>query len=99
MSKFRGNAEEIKRYYGDRKYKQMINQLQKQDYTQEQKIGMLKDIQKYINAKNYDMYHDLMDDICESNPDWFNLLVFNKNERGCILEYIRSKVRSKNNKM
>lgn len=99
MSKFRGKEEEFKRYYGDRKYKNMINQIQRKDYTKEEKINMLRIIQEYININNYVMYHDLMDDICESNPDWFNLIVFNKNERGCILEYIRSKVRSKSNKM
>lgn len=66
----------MKKYYGERKYKTIISQSQKKDYTKEQKLDMLRDIQKYININNYNMYHDLMDDICESNPDWFNLIAF-----------------------
>ena len=32
-----------------------------------------------------------MDDICESNPDWFNLLTFDKESRKFILTYLKSK--------
>lgn len=45
--------------------------------------------------KEFDLYHDLMDDIMDSHPDWFNMLTFNKKENKFILDYIKSKNRIK----
>lgn len=56
---------------------------------------MLREINKYAMEKEFDLYHDLMDDIMDSHPDWFNMLTFNKKENKFILDYIKSKNRIK----
>ncbi len=48
-----------------------------------------------MRKKEICLYHDLMDNICESNEDWFNLLTFDKQSRQFVLTYLKSKNSSK----
>ena len=89
------NATDFEKYYGDRKYKEKQFELEKIDFTNFEKKRMLREINKYAMEKEFDLYHDLMDDIMDSHPDWFNMLTFNKKENKFILDYIKSKNRIK----
>lgn len=81
---------DFEKYYGKRKYKDLQINLKKIEYNKEEKQKMLKEILLYIQENDFKLYHDFMDDICEKYPDWFNMITFNKNEKKCILEYIKS---------
>ena len=89
MSRWEGSID-FEKYYGFRKYKDLQSNLEKIEFTKEEKQKMLKDIILYIKKMDFKVYHDFMDDICESHKDWFNMITFYKNERKCILEYIKS---------
>jgi len=89
------NVTDFEKYYGDRKYKEKQIELEKIDFTNFEKKRMLREINKYAMEKEFDLYHDLMDDIMDSHPDWFNMLTFNKKENKFILDYIKSKNRIK----
>ena len=82
---------DLEKYYGERKYKKKQVGLEKICYSKLQKDKISMEIFQYIRNKDYHIYHDLMDDICESNPDWFNLLTFDKESRKFILTYLKSK--------
>ncbi len=56
---------------------------------------MLRNITEYIRKKEIYLYHDLMDNICESNEDWFNLLTYDKQSKQLVLTYLKSKNKSK----
>lgn len=84
-----------KKYYGERKYKEIQIELEKKNYSKEEKLQMTKAMIKFINKNNYNLYHDFMDYISETELDWFNMLTFNKKENKFILEYIKSKTISK----
>lgn len=56
---------------------------------------MLTNIISYIIEKEISLYHNLMDDICESNENWFNLLTFDKQSRQFVLTYLKAKNISK----
>lgn len=49
----------------------------------------------YIREKGIRLYHDLMNDICETNEVWFNLLTFDKQSIQFVLTYLKSKNISK----
>lgn len=89
------NTTDFEKYYGDRKYKEKQIKLEKIDFANFEKKRMLREINKYAMEKEFDLYHDLMDDIMDSHPDWFNMLTFNKKENKFILDYIKSKNRIK----
>ena len=89
MSRWEGPID-FEKYYGKRKYKDLQINLKKIEYNKEERQKMLKEILLYIQEKDFKLYHDFMDDICEKYPDWFNMITFNKNEKKCILEYIKS---------
>lgn len=89
MSRWEGTID-FEKYYGKRKYKYLQSNLEKIEYTKEEKQKMLMEIIDYINDKDYKLYRDLMDDICDSHQDWFNMIPFNKNEKKCVFEYIKS---------
>ena len=83
----------LEKYWGDRKYKRLQCYLEKQCFSKEEKTKMSMDALKYINEKGYIIYHDFMDDIAESHPDWFNMLTFDKNYNKVILMCIKSKAK------
>lgn len=97
MVMFRGNEEQFEKYFGDRKYKSMMEKIQKKEYSKEQKQEMLKDILNFIKENDYSLYHDFMDDICEKYPDWFNFIIFDGSSKKCLLEYMKSRNRSRIN--
>lgn len=86
---------DFERYYGERKYKKLQEQLEKKNITKEQKLQMSMDMIKLIREKNFNLYHDFMDYISENEPDWFNMLIFDKKENKFILEYIKGNVMRK----
>lgn len=81
----------LEKYWGDRKYKRLQCHLEKQYFSKESKSEMSMQVLAYINEKGYVIYHDFMDDIAESHPDWFNMLTFDRNCNKAILMYIKSK--------
>ena len=83
----------LKKYWGDRKYKRLQCYLEKQCFSKEEKAKMSMDALKYVDEKGYILYHDFMDDIAESHPDWFNMLTFDKNHNKVILMCIKSKAK------
>lgn len=83
------------KYYGERKYKEKQLTIEKKYFSSEDKNKILRDITDYIGEKEIRLYHDLMDDICESNEVWFNLLTFDKQSRQFVLTYLKSKNKSK----
>lgn len=89
MSRWEGPID-FEKYYGERKYKEIQSGIKKIEYSKNEKQKMLKAIISYIQEKDFKLYHDFMDDICESHQDWFNMITFNRNEKKCILEYIKS---------
>lgn len=89
MSRWEGPID-FEKYYGERKYKEIQSQIKKIEYSKNGKQKMLKEIISYIQEKDFKLYHDFMDDICESHQDWFNMITFSRNEKRCILEYIKS---------
>lgn len=89
---------DFEKYYGHKKYMDIQEHLEKIDYTKKEKDKMSYDIVKYIIDNNYTLYHDLMNDICDSHPDWFNMLTFDRKNRQFILIYMKSKARSKHTK-
>lgn len=86
---------DFEKYYGDRKYKELQEQLEKINYTKKEKLQMSMDMIKLIRDKDFKLYHDFMDYISENNPDWFNMLTFDRKENEFILEYIKLKVMAK----
>ena len=79
----------LEKYWGDRKYKQLQYFITKQDFSKQEKTRMSAEIIKYVREKGYTVYHDFMDDISESHPDWFNMLTFDKNYNKVVLMYIK----------
>lgn len=94
MSRWEGPID-FDKYYGEKEYKKKQQQLEKKEYSKTEKDKMFRDILKYIDDNNLVLYHDLMEDISNSNTDWFNYITFDKNTRKCILTYIKSKAISK----
>ena len=94
MQRWNG-AINFEKYYGERKYKEKQLTIEKKYFSPEEKSGVLRAITSYVIEKEISLYHDLMDDICESNEDWFNLLTFDKQSRQFILTYLKSKNISK----
>lgn len=84
----------FEKYYGERMYKERQLTIDKKYFSSEDKSKMLRNITDYIRKK-ISLYHDLMDNICESNEDWFNLLTFDKQSRQFVLTYLKSKNRYK----
>lgn len=85
----------LEKYWGDRKYKRLQCYLEKQLFSKEEKSKMSMHALDYIDEKGYVIYHDFMDDIAESHPDWFNMITFDKNCNKAILMYIKSKAKSR----
>ena len=83
------------KYWGKRKYKELQCQIQKIEYSKEEKMHMSFEIIGYIRDKGYTLYHDFMDDISESHSDWFNMLTFDKNYNKSVLIYIKNKAKKK----
>lgn len=83
------------KYYGERIYKEKQLTIKKQYFSSEDKNKILRSITDYIREKGISLYHDLMDDICESNEAWFNLLTFDKKSRQFVLTYLKLKNRAK----
>ena len=94
MVKWEGPID-FEKYYGDRKYKEKQIQLEKMDYSKKEKLQMSMDMITLIQEKHFNLYHDFMDYISENEPDWFNMLTFDRKENKFILEYIKSKAISK----
>lgn len=94
MKRWKGSID-LEKYYGERKYKEKRIELPKKEFKKEEIDQMTIDIFKYIKEKNYSLFHDLMDDICEANLDWFNLLASNKSFRQSVITYLKSKNASK----
>ncbi|MCI6847231.1 MAG: hypothetical protein MR835_00015 [Erysipelotrichaceae bacterium] len=94
MSRWEGPID-FEKYYGARKYKEIQTQLAKKDYSKKEKLQMSMDMIKLIQEKDFNLYHDFMDYISENEPDWFNMLTFDRKENKFILEYIKSKAISK----
>ncbi len=90
MGKWKGSID-FEKYYGEREYKKKQTGLVKINFSSSEKNKMVIDIFQHIKDKDYHIYHDLMDEICETNPDWFNLLTFDKETRQFILTYLKSK--------
>ncbi len=82
---------DFERYYGDREYKEKQIELEKIDFTSFEKKKMLRELIKYISNDNFDLYHDMMDDIMYSHPDWFNMLTFSRKENSIVFQYMKSK--------
>lgn len=82
---------DFERYYGDREYKEKQIELEKIDFTSFEKKKMLRELIKYISNNNFDLYHDMMDDIMYSHPDWFNMLTFSRKENSIVFQYMKSK--------
>ena len=93
MGRWNGKID-FEKYYGIKKYKELQIQLQKKKFTEIDKAQMFSDMTTYIKDKNFKLYHDFMDDISVSHPDWFNMLTFDRKVNKAILEYIKSKVMS-----
>ena len=89
---------DFERYYGDREYKEKQIELEKIDFTSFEKKKMLRELIKYIRNNNFDLYHDMMDDIMYSHPDWFNMLTFNRKENSIVFQYMKSKKNLHNKK-
>ena len=68
----------LEKYWGDRQYKVIQTTLEKQNFTKDEKLKMLREAIDYLIEKNYDLYHDFMDNISVTHPDWFNMLSFDK---------------------
>ena len=94
MQRWKG-AIDFEKYYGERKYKEKQLTIEKKYFSSEDKNKILRDITDYIREKENRLYHDLMDDICECDEDWFNLLTFDKQSRQFVLTYLKSKSISK----
>lgn len=94
MSRWEGPID-FEKYYGERKYKEIQTQLAKKDYSKKEKLQMSMDMIKLIQEKDFNLYHDFMGYISENEPDWFNMLTFDRKENKFILEYIKSKTISK----
>lgn len=80
-------------YYGERKYRTWMAELEKIEYTENQKYVMLRDILDYADKKDFRIYHDLLNDISESHMDWYNMLAFTRKKKRIVLDYIKDKVR------
>lgn len=89
---------DFERYYGDREYKEKQIELEKIDFTSFEKKKMLRELIKYISNNNFDLYHDMMDDIMYSHPDWFNMLTFSRKENSIVFQYMKSKKNLHNKK-
>ncbi|MGN1379241.1 MAG: hypothetical protein ACI4XR_02460 [Bacilli bacterium] len=94
MGRWEGHID-FEKYYGDRKYKEIQTQLEKKYYSKKEKLQMSMDMIKLIQEKDFNLYHDFMDYISENEPDWFNMLTFDRKKNKFILEYIKSKAISK----
>lgn len=90
MQRWKGTIN-FEKYYGERKYKEKQLNIKKNYFTPEEKNKILREIMSYIKEKDFALYRDLMDDICENNEEWFNLLTYDKKSRQFILTYIKSK--------
>ena len=85
----------IERYFGDRKYREKQKQLTRIYFDKEEELDMLKEIIEYINDNKIVLYHDLMDEICETQEEWFNFLTFSRKGKGLLLDYLKSKNRKR----
>ena len=94
MSRWEGPID-FDKYYGEKEYKKKQRQLEKKQFSETEKGKMSIEILKYIDDKNYLLYHDFMEDISENNTDWFNYITFDREIKKCILTYIKSKAISK----
>ena len=83
--------ESIEKYFGERKYREKQKQLTRIEFSKEEELQMLKEIIKYYNDNKIDLYHDLMDEICETQENWFNYLTFSHKGKGLVLDYIKTK--------
>ena len=89
---------DFERYYGDREYKEKQIELEKIDFTNFEKKKMLRELIKYISNNNFELYHDMMDDIMYSHPNWFNMLTFSRKENSIVFQYMKSKKNLHNKK-
>lgn len=85
----------FEKYYGEKKYKKLQENLEKKEYTELEKKQLIKKIMGIIIEKEFNLYHDFMDYISENELDCFNMITFNPKERNFVLEYIKSKSISK----
>lgn len=87
------------KYYGEQEYHKKERALkasgEKIFFTEEQREIILRDMTIYIDKNDFLLYHDFMNDISISHPDWFNLLTFNKKSKEYILYVIKSRVQYK----
>lgn len=86
---------DYEKYYAPRKYQKVQAEIQEKVFDEEEKLLLLRDMIDYIQDKNYRVYHDFMDDICVSNPDWFNMLIFDRNKKLVILDFIKARAKKK----
>ncbi len=85
------NTADFERYCGDREYKAKQIELEKINFTNFEKKKILRELIKYISNNNFNLYHDMMDDIMYSHPDWFNMLTFSRKENSVVFQYMKSK--------
>lgn len=88
MSRWEG-AIDFEKYYGEKKYKRIQQNLEKKTFSKIEKRKLLIEIMSYIKEKEYKLYHDFMDDISINKKDWFNFLTYDKKANKIILEYIK----------
>ena len=86
---------DLEKYYGEKTYKEKQKQLEKKEYTKEEKIKMSMEMTNIIREKQFTLYHDFMEYLSVNCPDMFNMLTFDKKENKFILEYIKSKAASR----
>lgn len=103
MSNYKYRSLDFEKYYGKKKYKDAERELRynnmQKEFSENEKIQILRDILEYIDAGDYDLYHDLMDNLLVEKNDWFNMLCFDGKAKKFVLTYIKSRVQEKGGKL
>lgn len=84
------------KYTGPREFRERLQQLllsgRQLNFTDEEKEAMLHDMVKHIEATNCVLYNDFMDEIMDTQPEWFNFICFDRRVQNYLLTYIKVRV-------
>lgn len=86
-----GKEKYFDKYDYQEKARKLLNSNNQIDFSNEEKESMLHDMVKYIEEKNFDMYHKFMNDVVE-NEKWFNFWCFDIRVQQYLKTYIKARV-------
>ena len=84
------------KYLAKREYqykcRRLFNSNEQIDFADTEKEAMLHEIVNYIETKDFDLYHDFMDDIMDTEVNWFNFICFDRKAQKYLQTYIKVRV-------